>query len=353
MEKLIHPFRRSAARGFSHLERFAELSELERMAAGLNRFGALDPASRGFSGRTDPTSEAMRLLAADNLRFEQRFRSPLADEIGKFAMQTSLGELGRYVQQENALAGLMARVQSPWLEREAEWASAKAFAELSAIVAGILGGASFDPAFAAALRPALGDWRDVDFPVNERLLDVELRTAFYADVGLDRQLATFTPEAFDEVLDVAGLAADEGNEGLERAQAAFAQLQHFEVRVRKFISHLMERTFGPDWMKHRLPAHMYESWNDRREADLRAGNAELPLIAYADFTDYKAIIEKRDNWREVFRHIFSRAEDVRESFQRLFPVRLATMHARIISLDDELLLRVETRRLMRAMEKAS
>jgi hypothetical protein len=40
---------------------------------------------------------------------------------------------------------------------------------------------------------------------------------------------------------------------------------------------------------------------------------------------------------------------VRESFQRLYPIRLDTMHARVIARDDELLLYVETRRLMKAV----
>ena len=38
-----------------------------------------------------------------------------------------------------------------------------------------------------------------------------------------------------------------------------------------------------------------------------------------------------------------------ESFQRLFPVRIATMHARLINWDDELLLLVETKRVLRAI----
>lgn len=35
-------------------------------------------------------------------------------------------------------------------------------------------------------------------------------------------------------------------------------------------------------------------------------------------------------WNAVFKPVFGRPEDVRESFQRLFPVRIATMHARLV-----------------------
>jgi hypothetical protein len=51
----------------------------------------------------------------------------------------------------------------------------------------------------------------------------------------------------------------------------------------------------------------------------------------------------------VFEPFFRRLEDVRESFQRLHPIRLDTMHARPITQDDELLLYVEARRLARVM----
>ena len=72
------------------------------------------------------------------------------------------------------------------------------------------------------------------------------------------------------------------------------------------------------------------------------------MIAYADFTDYVLVICRRDNWR-IFKRYFGREESVRESFQRLYPIRLDTMHARQITHEDELFLYVETRRLGAAM----
>ena len=62
------------------------------------------------------------------------------------------------------------------------------------------------------------------------------------------------------------------------------------------------------------------------------------------------VICRRDNWRQVFSPYFERAETVRESFQRLYPIRLDTMHARPITQDDELLLYVETKRLMQRIK---
>jgi hypothetical protein len=111
----------------------------------------------------------------------------------------------------------------------------------------------------------------------------------------------------------------------------------------------MAANFGEDWPRQRLPSGMFDSWMEKRNHAVKAGQPGLPLIEYADFTDYKAIIERKDSWREVFQQIFQRAEDVRESFQRLFPLRISTMHSRIITTDDELLLLVESRRLLKAV----
>ena len=105
----------------------------------------------------------------------------------------------------------------------------------------------------------------------------------------------------------------------------FALLRHFEVALRQFIERVMKGTFGSAWMKQRLPSAMRDSWIEKKDKAVGAGNPEFPLIDYADFTDYKVIIERRDNWDAVFKAVFGRIEDVRESFQRLFHVRIAIM----------------------------
>jgi hypothetical protein len=92
---------------------------------------------------------------------------------------------------------------------------------------------------------------------------------------------------------------------------------------------------------------MYERWLEKQRKAHQAGAAARPVIAYADFTDYEPLICKRDNWNELFGMFFVRPESVRESFQRLYPIRVDTMHARPVTHDDVLLLYVEARRLMK------
>lgn len=312
-------------------------------------------------GLFDPHSDIRKSISATleaQQAYERLFRLPETMELGRIAHEAmERTSLARAVfGAEDQLQTAMASMRSPWLQIEENLASAKAFSEIVAMGRGIDSRRAFDHDFASALRPGLGDWRDLLTPTPERVIDPVLRSGFYVERGFDPDLTDFTPMAFHESLRIAGLrepdaaeSPDEQEDGFVRAKEAFDQLQRFEVALRRFIERVMQAAFGDDWMKRQLPANMLDAWTDKRDKAVKAGYAEQPLIDYADFTDYRAIIERKDNWNAVFKPVFGRAEDVRESFQRLFPVRIATMHARLITRDDELLLLVETKRVLKVI----
>jgi hypothetical protein len=226
---------------------------------------------------------------------------------------------------------------------------------------------SFGDSLASALRIDLGDWRDPIAWRTEMFTDLAARSDFYVSLGFDRALTDFPAPAFAQSLDIAGLRReppslvdrygapvdrsndDDKEDGLARTNMAHDWLLRLETQLREFIDERMTRAFGTDWPKHRLPNDLYESWQEKKRKGKEAGGKEWPLVAYADFTDYERVICKRDNWREIFAAFFGRPESVRESFQRLYPIRLDTMHARPITQDDELLLYVETRRLVKVI----
>lgn len=217
----------------------------------------------------------------------------------------------------------------------------------------------------AALRSDLGDWRDSISWRPEIFTDLGVRSDFYAELGFNHALTAFPVPAFEEALDISGLRRErpplvarygapvpssqdeDQEEEFTRSNTAHDWLQRLETQLRAFIDEHMARAFGADWPERRLPNGMYDQWREKKRKAQQAGAAEWPLIAYADFTYYALVICRADNWREVFAVFFGRRESVRESFQRLYPVRLDTMHARPITQDDELLLYVEARRLMR------
>ncbi|WP_188527381.1 hypothetical protein [Sinisalibacter lacisalsi] len=51
----------------------------------------------------------------------------------------------------------------------------------------------------------------------------------------------------------------------------------------------------------------------------------------------------------MFEPVFRRPTFVQESFQRLYPIRICTMHARMITQDDEIYLYVEIKRVLSAI----
>jgi hypothetical protein len=58
---------------------------------------------------------------------------------------------------------------------------------------------------------------------------------------------------------------------------------------------------------------MLQTWTEKKAKDTTSCS-DLPLIDYADFSDYIKLIERKDNWIDVFQAVFVRKEDVQESF---------------------------------------
>lgn len=321
--------------------------------------GPIEEARR--AGLFDPLSHSYKSVSAAleaRQACESLFRLPQISELGWIAHDAmERSELARaMLENEDRLQAAMHSMQSPWLQLNDGNASAKAFSEIIAMGRGIDIHFPFDHDFSIALRSSLGDWRDTLMPTQESLLEPALRSGFYLEQGFDSTLADFPPMAFDDSVRIARLRHSapvesqiSEEDGFARANDAFDQLFRFEVAIRRFIERVMRKAYGENWMKSQLPANMLESWVEKRDKAVNAGCAAQPLIDYADFTDYRAIIERRDNWNTVFKHIFGRPEDIRESFQRLYPVRIATMHARLINQDDQLLLLVETKRVLKTI----
>ena len=211
-----------------------------------------------------------------------------------------------------------------------------------------------------ALRVDLGDWRSsIQFEPTS-LLDPAKRRDFYLDRGLDPELTAFSAPAFRENLVSAGLLDEPEDHSVEavtvdheaefmRTNEAHDRLMRFEFHLRVFINEKMTHHFGSEWVKHYVPGPMRQKWIDKKNQD-QAREKTRPLIDYADFTDYVQIMIQNNNWREVFEVFFLHKPSVQESFRRLFPVRICTMHARPITQDDSLFLLVEIKRLSAAME---
>ncbi|MGL5362296.1 MAG: hypothetical protein ACRDBH_05415 [Bosea sp. (in: a-proteobacteria)] len=312
-------------------------------------------------GMLDPSSELRRTLATEHDRYKGLFQLPAVADVGRLA-RAGLGSgtlaeaLVSAPSHIGAVESAMLAMRSPWLRLNDELRSARAFGDLIGIGYGVATLPPFQSPLVQGLRSSLGDWRDA-IVIHEDWQDPVPRLGYYNEQGFDFALTDFTHEGFTETTEAAGLndtqAVDQLQDdeaGVARSRQAFARLHELERAIRLFIANVMEAAYGSDWMKRQLPVGMLDQWTAKRDKAVMDGCAPEPLINYADFTEYKAIIERQDNWSTVFKPVFKRPENIRESFQRLFPLRIATMHARLITSEDELLLMVEVRRIMRAVQ---
>lgn len=338
--------------GLKHeLEKFERQRSFQEQVESMRRLGLLD-------GKT-ATQSAVDKIIEDQARYQQLFRLPTESELSALAHIAMTSELTQMVMgTEEKLKSYLETMQSPWLQIENASASALGLSELVSIGRGIDIYSPYDENFVRTLRSELGDWRDITMPSSEILLNPISRSDFYVTQGLNTHLTDFTPPAFYDGLRLARLRSDEQVEdvdieeqGFQRAMEAFALLRRFEIALRRFFEDVMEEKFGSNWKKQQLPGGMLVQWVEKKGKDTKAGQPELALIEYADFADYRMIIEKSDNWDNVFKHFFNRKQDVVESFNRLHLIRIATMHARIITNDDELLIRIETKRVLKAIDR--
>lgn len=312
-----------------------------------------------------PTEPQIKILTEAIATFESRFRLPDLAEAVRLVepFQVSIAaSLARYAVPVPDLKIAIGSIQTPWLDSLKGEHSLKAFAELQGIGNAVRSLPPFDENLAGMLRANLGDFREQITWRPEVLTDLAARADFYATLGFNRELTDFPLHAFEQSLEIAGLngsliptpaapLAIVEETGLARTNKAHDQLQRFERTLRKFIDNVMTEACGPKWPKQRLPQAIYERWRDKKQKAEQARAEVRPIIEYADFTDYEPLICRSDNWEDVFKVFFKRPEGVRESFQRLYPIRLDTMHARLITQEDELFLRVEIIRLAKLIPK--
>ncbi|QYZ64687.1 MAG: hypothetical protein HPY30_00975 [Gammaproteobacteria bacterium (ex Lamellibrachia satsuma)] len=340
--------------------------DLMRAAKGplddLQRSALFDP-----SPKLAAEIEGMQKIAK---KLELQFRLPKIGEttklIGHYRNDSTSLALARFAEPSASLQKAIESMRSPWLDIENKLGSMKGFAELQTIGFALDTVPTFDAQLTEALRIDLGDWREkIDWPANI-FTDPLLRSSFYKERGLDPSLTTFPIAAFEQSIDIAGLRGTpppviraytpqpereetEENEAFERTNTAHDRLQRFEIHIRKFIDEKMKASFGENWIKHRVPGNIWQAWREKQQKATDNAEPAHPLIAYADFTDYVPIITRKDNWETLFKPIFLRQSFVQESFQRLYPIRICTMHARLITQDDELYLYVETKRILSAI----
>lgn len=245
------------------------------------------------------------------------------------------------------LTELMAGIDQPWIRTGQADQSIAGFTQLQ-LMGGLLHQHQpYGRDVTAAFRANLGDFRRSVDMSPLAYVDPQARDDLYLARGFNPDLTDFTPAAFFEITSKA--VAEEDEEDFAHNEAAYARLIRFEVRFRRFLVGKMLEAYGEQWMKQRLPKEMTGKWQAKREDAISKGAPDGEPIDFSDIGDYIAIIERKDHWETCFRPVFRRLDSVRESLIRLFPIRNATAHSRIITLKDATLILYETSRILEAI----
>lgn len=111
----------------------------------------------------------------------------------------------------------------------------------------------------------------------------------------------------------------------------FCYLYGIEVALRELIITTLESLDGPHWYKKRLPADILEKYRNGRNLEKNIKwTRTIPHhpIYYIDFTDLKKIIERQDNWDDVFKPIFLRKDILSSSLSEIEIIRNKIAHNR-------------------------
>jgi hypothetical protein len=310
--------------------------------------------------RISEVPSSIKLLQERASSFEQQFRLINQQDFARLAELTKV-TIPQWAN-EFAMAGVnfqrqLESIRAPFIQIQDSLKSLRGFSELSAIGVAVNIAGPFDTRLVDNLRRDLGDWRDTEVDATDLLDDPEGRVAVYEEHGFNAELADFPAEGFENALTVTGIDLGAVSQVLAPPPAdmvpafnihGYQWLFVLERELRAFILKCLMEASGGNW-ESRLPPKMRDKWQEKKTKALSEGEAEQPLINYADFTDYNDIILGAANWRDCFKGTFKREEAVREGFNRLRPVRLITAHMRVMTNEEWLILNLEVRRLLRAI----
>lgn len=121
-----------------------------------------------------------------------------------------------------------------------------------------------------------------------------------------------------------------------REVAAYGTIRDVELALRGFIAQHLA-VASEKWESQRVSETVRKRWEDRLRD--RSGksypwlDADAALLDMADFTDYSAIIEQNNNWREVFQPLLGKKEELVPKLYELQALRNEIAHMRGLSGD--------------------
>jgi DNA sulfur modification protein DndB len=217
------------------------------------------------------------------------------------------------------------------------------------------------------LKYQKGNWNKQE---AKKLIEEPLRHYFEEEIEKLKEIRVFTSNEAGrakEALEIIqrinskeeNFARDFIREAEKRERLAFEKsepyqkLKELETNLRLFIEEKLKET-GKNWWKQRIPADVQEKANQ----NLKKSQSPWPWVTeenrspifYIDFPDYAKIMQRKDNWNEIFSRIFRDPNVIFSKLKELENIRNKIAHARNLNAQESTTLNLYTSQILRSIK---
>jgi hypothetical protein len=119
-----------------------------------------------------------------------------------------------------------------------------------------------------------------------------------------------------------------------RLKEAYGVLSRLEQSLRNLIQAKLREVYGDSWWERGVPDQVRGSCEQRKQEKEKPEEALHHPIYYAYVDDYRSIIMRHNNWRDVFAPVFVKRTELEACFAWVTRVRDAVAHVRPLSEED-------------------
>lgn len=112
---------------------------------------------------------------------------------------------------------------------------------------------------------------------------------------------------------------------------AYSILYKLENELRTFIEKKLREEYDDEWWQKGVTSSVKRNAekNKRKEPDSPQG-----LLYYTEFSDLRKIIQKEENWHDIFQEYFTTLERIISRLDELEQIRHTIAHTRLLSTED-------------------
>jgi len=112
---------------------------------------------------------------------------------------------------------------------------------------------------------------------------------------------------------------------------AYSVLFKLENELRIFIEKKLRKKYNKEWWQKGVPLRVRRSAEQNRAKE---PNSSLGLLYYTEFSDLRKIIQKEENWHNIFKKYFTTLEQIISRLDELEQIRHTIAHTRLLSNEE-------------------